>query len=109
MSRTLQELTDQLLEGSATREEYTLRGAAQAPREAPARTPATRTHPARLAAREVQALRPTGLPLRQQSRPRPQTLSVDQHARAAPADRLRAERCLHESDRVPRQLPQRAR
>src|SRR5262249_58829240 len=101
MSRTLQESSDQLLEGSATREEHPLRGAAQAPREAPARTPAARAHPAWLAAREGQALRPTGLPLRQRSRPPPQTLSLDQHARSAPPDRLRAERCVYQSDPGP--------
>src|SRR6516225_10189685 len=75
MSRTLQESSDQLLEGSATREEHVLRSAAHAPREAPALSPTARTHPARLAAREVQALRPARLPLCQRSRSRPQALS----------------------------------
>jgi hypothetical protein len=36
MSRTLRESSDQLLEGSVIREEHVIRGAAQAPRQAPA-------------------------------------------------------------------------
>src|SRR6516225_10594122 len=109
MIRIITESSDQLLAGSATRDEYTLRDAAQAARDAPARPAATRAFTARHAAREIQTLWTARLSLRQQSRPRTQALSVDQRHRSTSANRLCAERCCHQSQRVPRQLPQAAR
>src|SRR5262249_43395106 len=101
MNRTLQESSDQLLEGSVNREEHTFRRAAQGAREAPARPPAARTPAARLTAREVQALRAARLPLRQRPRPRSQALPLDQYARSTSANRLRPERRVQQSHRVP--------
>src|SRR5262249_11154343 len=79
---------------SATRDEHIFRRAAQAARDAPARPAATRASAAWLVAREIQTLRTARLPLRQQSRPRPQALSVDQRHRSTSANRLCAERRL---------------
>jgi hypothetical protein len=78
----------------------------------PARTrPAfDRTDAARVADRDVQALRTAQLPLCRRTRARPQAISVHNQSNwGASAGRLRTERNPHPSRRVPRQLPQGAR
>src|ERR1700680_753241 len=89
---------------------FVIHSPAQTPPPARARPASDRTDTARLADRDLQALRPAQLPLCRWTRARPQAISFhNQSNRRAPAGRLRAECSPRRSPRVPRQLPQIAR
>jgi hypothetical protein len=109
MTRGLRESTDQCSLWSDRFEGRVFRRSAQASPQTPAQLALARARAARLVDRDLQTLRTAGLPLREWTWPRAQTLSIDQHQRAAAADGLCAERRLCRSQRVPRQLPQSAR
>ena len=86
------------------------RNPAQTPPPAHAWLAPTRADCAWVVDRDLQALRPTQLPLRRRTRARPQAISVDSRAnRRAPTARLCAECSLPPSRRVSCQLPQATR
>ena len=88
-------------------EEAFLRGPAKAPPPALACPSADRADCARVAHRDLQALRPTQLPLRRRTGTRPQALPVHNRSnRRTPAARLCAEWRVSSGGRVSRQLPQ---
>ena len=88
-------------------EEAFLRGPAKAPPPALACPSADRADCARVAHRDLQALRPTQLPLRRRTGTRPQALPVHNRSnRRTPAPWLCAEPDLSPSCCVSRQLPQ---
>ncbi len=88
-------------------EEAFFRGPAKAPPPALACPAADRADCARVAHRDLQALRPTQLSLRRRTGTRPQALPVHNRSnRRTPAARLCAEWRVSSGGRVSRQLPQ---
>jgi hypothetical protein len=87
-----------------------LRSPAQTPPPNHAWLAPSRADCTRIIDRDLQALRPTQLPLRRRTRARPQAISVDSRPnRRAPTARLCAECNLPPSRRVSGQLPQATR
>jgi hypothetical protein len=109
MAYVLKRMSDQFIQWSVRRERHVFSRPTPAAAQSTERSSVARSSAAWFPGGEVQALWPTGLPLRKRSRPRAEAVFVGQCCRTAATDGLCAQRRRRRSCRVPSELPQYSR